>query len=71
MGDSFYRAIVEFHRKYRTVEEKEKALEGMSVEEIMQLARSASSVQEACWFAKAAQRAAAREQDAETGVQKE
>ena len=37
MGDSFYRAIVEFHRKYRTVEEREKALEGMSAEEIMQL----------------------------------
>ena len=60
MGESFYRALKEFQRTYVTREEREKALQTMSAEEIMQLARSCATVQEACWYAQFAQQAALR-----------
>jgi hypothetical protein len=44
-----------------TKEEKEKALRGMSADQIMQLSRSCGSFQEACYYARFAQEAAIRE----------
>lgn len=61
MGEAFYKAITEFHRKYVTREEQEKALREMSADQIMQLSRSCVGFQEACYYARFAQEAAIRE----------
>ena len=61
MGEAFYKAIMEFQRKYATKEEQEKALREMSADQIMQLSRSCASFQGACYFARFAQEAEIRE----------
>ena len=61
MGERFYRELNEFRAKYPTRRAKEKALRTMKAEEIIQLARSCTSIQEACWYATFAQAAAERD----------
>lgn len=63
MGELFYKALADFQKKYPTPEEQEKALDSMSADEIMQLARSAATVQDACRYARFAQEAVIREQN--------
>lgn len=61
MGELFYRALSDFQKKYPGRAEQEKALASMSADEILQLARSAGTIQEACRYARFAQAAAERE----------
>ena len=61
MSEAFFKAIKDFQRKYVTKEEKEQALLEMSADQILQLSRSCGSIQEACYYARFAQKAAIRE----------
>ena len=63
MGELFYKALSDFQKKYPGREEQEKALARMSSDEILQLARSAGTVREACRYARFAQEAELRERN--------
>lgn len=63
MGEKFFKDVFEFQKKYPTQEEREKALQKMSSDEIMQLSRSCGTVQGACYYARFAQQAAIREKN--------
>lgn len=55
-----YRDVFEFQQRYPTKEEREKALEQMTYEEIMHLARTCSTTQGGAYYAKRAEQIAFR-----------
>ena len=55
-----YRDVFEFQQKYPTREEREKALEEMTYDEIMHLAKSCPSIHGSAYYAKKAEQIAFR-----------